>query len=273
MAGKKLRSPFVTTASYVTAALTLVGCGVGCGGRVLGSGGDGDAGLSPEDSNGSEVVASEVGPSPGCPATPPRERTCSSEGTSCDYSRCYAPYWESGEFAYCKGGEWHSGASSCNPPPPPPQAECPLTIAFGSACTHPSWQVCDAVISCAYDRTATIIDTFRCLDGRWISADGYHQPPPCPVVPPQHGSSCACGTKLTAAKCNYGNCYGSPTTYASCDPGTKIWSVSQQSCNPPPPSYDGGYYPPDAPPYNPPYDAGYYPSDETGPSFDANRAE
>lgn len=55
----------------------------------------------------------------------------------------------------------------------------------------------------------------------------------CPEAAPQQGDSCS-----GEATCDYGDCYGSPTTTAACRGGE--WSVSEVSCNPPAPgpTYD-----------------------------------
>jgi hypothetical protein len=60
----------------------------------------------------------------------------------------------------------------------------------------------------------------------------------CPTIEPKHGEPCLCAPHMTSPTCNYGECYGSATTMASCI--GKSWSVSYLSCNPPPPIDAGG---------------------------------
>jgi hypothetical protein len=54
------------------------------------------------------------------------------------------------------------------------------------------------------------------------------QPSGCPSSEPANGASCS--SEIT---CNYGNCYGTPTTTAMCRNGE--WQVIEATCNPPPP--------------------------------------
>jgi hypothetical protein len=71
--------------------------------------------------------------------------------------------------------------------------------------------------------------TLACTNGAWEPVGGGSCNPPAPICPtatPQGGTPC-----YGDLKCPYGDCYGSPTTVATCNGTT--WQVIGSSCNPP----------------------------------------
>jgi hypothetical protein len=70
--------------------------------------------------------------------------------------------------------------------------------------------------------------------GYYPGTGGFGANPPapptaiCPTPEPSTGQWCS----YTGPACTYGDCYGTPTVYATCVNGA--WQVSQASCNPPP---------------------------------------
>lgn len=134
---------------------------------------------------------------------------------------------------------------------------CPTYAPQGGSACDPALgsRVCSYGCSFGGDGTAT------CVGGRWESRIGTcnppapdvmpiydtNPPPPmCPATVPMAGSPCV--VSMVPTMCNYGDCGGSPTTFAQCLTGT--WQIGVVSCNPPL----------DAPP----------PQDVTDASVDAN---
>lgn len=110
--------------------------------------------------------------------------------------------------------------------PPPKTTSCPETKPTEGACDLP------AGTSCGYDDCyGTPSTKVSCEDGEWsFSTRSCNPPEPsCPEAAPTEGSACS----TEPYECNYGDCYGAPTTTASCKDGT--WELSTRTCNPPAP--------------------------------------
>ena len=155
-----------------------------------------------------------------CPATEPTPgAACDSSLQECNYGDCYG---SPTTFASCVDGKWAISDRSCNPPP----VECPAETPTAGA-------ACDASLQdCSYgDCYGSPTKFASCVDGKWDIAEMSCNPPAveCPAETPTAGAAC----DASLQDCGYGDCYGSPTTSASCVDGT--WQVSVMSCNPPMP--------------------------------------
>jgi hypothetical protein len=223
MAKRAPSKPFV----MITAALA-----VGCGAKFDIGGEPTTTDAAVIDGNDLPDVRPDTLP-PGCPTGKPAAGApCSPEGAICDYSKCYAPYWMGGDTYFCTKGTWMAGASSCNPPPPDPP--CPLEEpTVGAPCTRSAYaSKCQYRDSCPYNPTDYGYNDYACDGGAWrMTSTAYLVK--CPALEPTNGSACLCAAHMPSPTCNYGDCYGSPTTMATCI-GT-AWSVGYLSCNPPPP--------------------------------------
>lgn len=162
-----------------------------------------------------------------CPTETPREgAACDAalDPASCNYgwSDCTRGPQVT---ALCQGGAWRIALSTCNPPAPTcptaaPQSGTSCGLLPGTQCTYGD----------CYGSPTTFA---RCEQGTWQVAEASCNPPPpvCPLTAPADGDPC--GYPLGAPACTYGNCNGTPTTYARCESGR--WNVATASCNPPVP--------------------------------------
>jgi hypothetical protein len=136
-------------------------------------------------------------------------------------------------MASCSGGHFELGGHSCNPPAP----DCPASRPTPGASCY-GYGPCGYTDTCVDSPTGASTESFVCTAGTWRSmVEDYVAK--CPKTPPVDGSSCACGAHFYG-ECGYGDCYGSPTTIARCDPTSGRWSVLPSTCNPPPPDADAG---------------------------------
>jgi hypothetical protein len=216
---RKLRAPFVATFAIAAGA---------CGGRV--------DHVDPGPPSGGVNPPAQVADAGGaCPtATPDSGGACDLvSGTDCNYGNCYG---QPDTSATCLNGTWEVRVASCNPPAPPAPT-CPATEPReGDQCapTVPA--------DCTYHENECNEANgykspiaYSCRNGVWeVSGGGSCNPPAqvCPTAPPQDGTPCYGGLK-----CPYGDCYGAPTTFATCTNGT--WNVLNSSCNPPVPDAGG----------------------------------
>lgn len=220
------RAPIAKPFVMITAALA-----VGCGAKFdVGSEPATDSGVF--DGDKLPDVRADV-PGGGCPfGKPIVGSACAPEGTNCDYSRCYEPYWEGGEFYYCNKGTWQRGGSSCNPPPPDPPCPAEEPRVGGSCTRSPLASKCQYRDDCPANPTDYGFNDYVCDAGVWVRPSPVYTVK-CPATEPINGSACPCGPHMPSETCSYGDCYGTPTTTAACINGA--WSVSRLSCNPPPP--------------------------------------
>ncbi|NRA34192.1 MAG: hypothetical protein HRU17_12705 [Polyangiaceae bacterium] len=122
-------------------------------------------------------------------------------------------------------------ANSANP------AECPTLEPTGDA-------VCAvaADVACNYNNGQGQGTNANCAEGKWVvntyedtlTGNPPEPEPMCPDAAPTSGDLCW----YYGESCGYGDCYGTPTTDASCVDGS--WLVSIMSCNPPMPEPDSG---------------------------------
>ncbi len=157
-------------------------------------------------------------PAAECPASEPTSEPCES-GLECQYGDCYG---NPTTTAKCIDGRWSVAERSCNPPMP----QCPADAPIRETACGPIAQ------ECTYgDCGGVPTTTARCVAGTWeISSRSCNPPiPECPTEQPVADTACEPGVP----SCEYGDCYGEPTTTAQCVDGT--WKVAIQTCNPPPP--------------------------------------
>lgn len=94
--------------------------------------------------------------------------------------------------------------------------ECPDNRPMGE-CESPG-------LECHYGDSMCCQDRFTCVDGRWVET-----PCPmvgCPLVPPAHGSDCAC---LEGKQCTYGCGTDIVATEASCT-ASGTWAIQSRPC-------------------------------------------
>lgn len=197
----RLRAPFVAT---VAACAALAGCAL--------------------------TVAS---PAPRCPTEAPAQgASCdpaAAGAAACDYGLCLGrPLAQATCDAQTR--RWAVSALPCAMPTPvrPCPTEAPAQGASCDLGRNPA--------SCSYGWSECIRGpavTAFCEGAAWRLAVATCNPPAptCPASAPQTGGACVLPA---GTECTYGDCGGSPTTYARCDGGT--WQVAEASCNPPPPT-------------------------------------
>ena len=214
---RRLRTPFVATFAAAAAAGA-------CGGRVS----DG----TPNVVANPPVVTSDAGD--GCPSEMPsgNEACTLPRGVTCNYGDCYG---SPTGFASCVDGRWTLGGTSCNPPPP--SYDCPpLEPTAGAACNAPSASTCTYHANeCDAAHNYQAARSYVCVGNKWQNAPGSICNPPAPQCPadvPKAGTAC-----YGSLKCDYGNCYGTPTTEAICNGG--VWQMMITTCNPPAPDAGG----------------------------------
>lgn len=217
-----VRKPFVMTVAMLATA---------CGAKFDVAPSE-DTGAS-SDADVTDTATSETEPG-GCPRSAPAVGTACTGTDTCNYPRCMAPTWQGDIVVQCVAGAWReSGVSSCNPPPPDPP--CPATEPrVGEACTRPGYSA-----ACTYpDKCSPAgVKGYACESGAWKLTTPTSTSA-CPATAPKHGSPCLC----VSGTCTYGDCYGTPTIYATCDAATGTWQALESTCNPPPPPLDGGMF-------------------------------
>jgi hypothetical protein len=203
----KLKPSFVRTFTAAAAAATSFGAiAAGCGGTI---------------------VETE------CPATAPQYGSaCSLRAVkSCTYP---GPLACGAAPAFsCADGKWQSTASSCNPPALSCPTEAPID---GSACVYGLGQ-------CRYTGTCGVDSAFTCgSSGKWVEVANPNKAlARCPVAKPTNGAACTSDCARLSGNgpsCRYDQNVCGYSSFADCISGK--WRVSSLSCNPPPPSYDGG---------------------------------
>ncbi|MEZ4394931.1 MAG: hypothetical protein R3A48_27970 [Polyangiales bacterium] len=173
-----------------------------------------------------------VTPTVVCPSEAPVDgASCApaSRGGTCGYGSCQGrPVTQ----AVCDASSlrWRVRSTPCVVTPP--RRACPPSRpAQGDACDVAlDPQTCNYGWSdCLRGPEVTAI----CEANTWRLAVATCNPPPptCPATAPTTGASCALPS---STPCNYGDCNGSPTTFARCEAG--VWIVAEASCNPPPPA-------------------------------------
>lgn len=196
----RLRAPFVAT---VVAGAALTGCGL-----------------------------TVVTPSPRCPVEAPVDGSAcdpavTAAGT-CGYGACHGvPITQ----ATCDPQRRTWSVSTLRCAIDPPVRSCPAAQPAEGAACDPAFDPASCNYGwseCARGPSVTAL----CEGNAWRLAVATCNPPPptCPAQAPQRGTSCVL---LPGTQCTYGDCYGSPTTWARCESGT--WQVAEASCNPPPP--------------------------------------
>ncbi len=216
---KPVRKPFVMTVAVLATA-----CGAKFEVNTEDSGTTTDSGVT-------DTAVGETDPG-ACPRSAPSVGAACTGSNTCNYPRCMAPTWQGDIVVQCVGGTWReSGVSSCNPPPPtcPPSEPAPDTSCLGA----PPGTSCSYPDKCS----PSAVKNYRCESGLWKVTSPISTSV-CPATAPKHGSPCLCVT----GTCTYGDCYGTPTIYAKCDPTTGTWEALESTCNPPPPPLDGGMF-------------------------------
>lgn len=179
---------------------------LGCGSSAGGATGPGDAAAT--------VGTGAYGG--GCPATAPSGGACPVEGRVCTYGD--VPRIECRVQATCKGGQWAvKPAMTCPTAAPPDQCPASAPLAGGS---------CDA-----RDRTCRYPNGAECLCWSpmppalaWTCNPPPNNPAPCPLTPPNGGTTCTAGNS-----CNY-NCgpLSGQMVSARCQDG--LWELAVAPC-------------------------------------------
>jgi hypothetical protein len=203
-----LRAPFVVTFATLTTASFSFSLGA-CGGR--------------QQTDDSPTPVTNP-PFIGCPASVPASGSGCAGGDSCSYD---AGAGCGPTLAKCGNDGWQIAVSTCNPPPIAP---CPTSApTAGEPCASSGNKCSYGECNQAGGYQPTF--EFSCTGGVWSNALilSCNPPPTCPAQPPSPGTSCI--GALGGAPCTYGDCFGQPTTTASCVNST--WQVAVSSCNPP----------------------------------------
>lgn len=232
-----MKMPFVVTMSVAAGA---------CGGTVTDAshrgqvvnGETGGSGATPSGTGGGNPIGGSGGWSTGgAPATGgwvPEFNTGGSIGGDFSMGGTVNPPYPGGNGGVLIG--------VCPTDPPVAGTYC---NGFPPDCSYPGNQPCQSM------------RTFACLNGSWSESDTYaptcNPPMPvCPPIEPTTGESCmqSTGYYYSGPDCEYGNCYGNPTSFWNCRPvlsGSAVvgqaWNlVATSTCNPPPPGdfTDGG---------------------------------